>query len=228
MVTPNISFLSRGNVYIVNGETDGDASQSLVITSRQSLRNALQDNGFNVMSFNGPVDFLKQLKRKLSLKLSLPAILLFDTRLNDWSGLELQHELNQLEHAVPMIFLGNHQDYRQSVTAMKQGAIDFWGSPYTLHEIIGTVEIAMALNIKNSAFYLAEEGVKVRLNSLTSREREICFLMVRGYGNIEIAAINGTTAGTVKVHRSRVLQKMGADNLSSLVTQMSTFSDEPH
>jgi len=229
MSDSKISYLSKGNVYIVNGseccavDANGAASLQLVSTSRKSLRNALQELGFNVMCFNGPGVFLRELKFLQELKLALPAVLLFDTRLHDWSGVTLQSDLNQLEHAVPMIFLGGNDDSKEVVTAMKQGAVDFLAQPFTLQEVCDVIEKAMALNVEDSARHLSEAELKVRLKTLTTREREICFLMVRGYGNIEIAALNGSTAGTVKIHRSRVLSKMGADTLAGLVTQMSSF-----
>jgi FixJ family two-component response regulator len=153
----------------------------------------------------------------------LPAVLLFDTRLHDWDGIALQHDLNQLEHVFPVIFFGGNNDSREIVTAMNQGAIDFLAEPFTAQEVCAVVERAMALNIENSARELREDKLKVRLKSLTVREREICFLMVRGYGNIEIATLNGSTAGTVKIHRSRVLSKMGVDTLAGLISKMTAF-----
>lgn len=53
--------------------------------------------------------------------------------------------------------------------------------------------------------------------SLTDKEREICSWMVKGYGNKEIANINGTAASKVKLHRSRVLEKMNCASLSELL-----------
>ena len=81
----------------------------------------------------------------------------------------------------------------------------------------------MALSVEISARELSEGELKVRLKSLTKRERDICFLMMRGYGNIEIAALNGSAAGTVKIHRGRVLSKMGVDTLAGLLTRMNAF-----
>ncbi len=223
------SYLSRGNVYIVKGgegcddSANCEASIRLVSTSRKSLRNALQERGFNVMTFCGPAAFLQEFKSLHELKLALPAVLLFDTQLHDWSGIALQFDLNQLEHAVPMIFLGGNDDSKEVVTAMKQGAVDFLAQPFTLEEMCIVVEKAMALNVETSAHELSEAGLRVRLKTLTKRERDICFLMVRGLGNIEIAALNGSAACTVKLHRRRVLSKMGVDTLAGLVKQMNAF-----
>jgi FixJ family two-component response regulator len=60
-------------------------------------------------------------------------------------------------------------------------------------------------------------NVHERFESLTDKEREICRWMVKGYGNKEIAALNGSSPSTVKLHRSRVLEKMGCDALSDLL-----------
>jgi FixJ family two-component response regulator len=223
-----ISYSSRGNVYIINGYGDGDGESGLrelklVNISRKSLRNALQEFGFNVMCFKGPRVFLHEFQFLQELKLALPAVLLFDTRLHDWSGVTLQFDLNQLEHAVPVIFLGGNDDSKEVVTAMKQGAVDFLAQPFTLQEMCKVIEKAMALNVVDAARHLGEHDLKVRLKSLTAREREICFLMARGYGNLEIAALNGSSAGTVKIHRSRVFSKMGVNTLSGLLTQMGSF-----
>ena len=226
------SYETRGNVYIINGvdddespgHADGVREPQRVKTSRQSLRNALQELGFNVLTFRGPAIFLRELKFLQQLKLALPAVLLFDTRLHDWSGITLQSDLNQLDNVVPMIFLGGNDDSKEIVTAMRQGAADFLAQPFTLKEMCTAIEKAMALNVDDSARRVHEDLLKTRLKTLTAREREICFLMVRGYGNTEIAALNGSAAGTVKIHRSRVLTKMCVASLAGLVTQMGTFN----
>jgi len=223
------SYLSKGDVYIVNGAASGvfnasdDASLQSVSMSRESLRNVLQEAGYNVMNFNGPELFVREFKVLHQLKLALPAVLLLDTRLHDWSGVELQSELNLLDHPVPMIFLGGTGDTKDIVIAMKQGAVDFLTQPFTRQEMCAVIDKAMALSVKFAARDLSEDELRVRLKSLTKRERDICFLMMRGYGNIEIAALNGSAAGTVKIHRSRILSKMGVNTLAGLLTQMSAF-----
>ena len=223
MALPKISYISKGHVYIINGLDDNhdhdDYDVQLVSKSRKSLRNALQELGFNVMTFQGPELFLRE------HNLSLPAVLLFDTRLHDWSGVTLQSDLNQrrLKNAIPIIFLGPNSNAKEIVTAMKQGAVDFFAHPFTLQDICAVIENSMVLNVESSARHSDDDELKVRLKSLTTREREICFLMVQGYGNIEIAALNGSAAGTVKIHRRRVLLKMGVDTLAHLVKQMNSF-----
>lgn len=214
MTSRKISFHTKGDVYIISGECE--VVPPLAHTSRLSLRNALQECGFNVIRYKGSA-FLRD------VKLSLPAVLLFDTRLNDWSGITLQGDLNQRENEIPVIFLGNQGSTKEVVSAMKQGAQDFLVDPFTHQELCCIVEKAMLLNVDNTERDSIEEAFNLRLKTLTTREREICFLMVGGYGNIEIAAFNGSTAGTVKIHRHRVLRKMGTETLAALVTQMTSI-----
>ncbi len=130
----------------------------------------------------------------------------------------MQAVLNDLGRKMPVVFLGSNLNPREIVTAMKQGAVDFIVQPYSAAEMCAVMQKAMLLDMARFADLVRESDVRVRLKSLTEREREVCFLMVRGFGNTEIAELNGSVAGTVKLHRSRVLEKMGVSRLAELVT----------
>jgi FixJ family two-component response regulator len=218
MFEQKISYRSKGNVYLISGALVGEVCTAVVRTSRIAVHSALRDFGFNVLPYKGTAVFLEEINR-----LAWPAVLLFDTCLNDWSGINLQFHLNQLERVTPIIFMGEPGKTKEIVMAMRQGATDFFAEPFSLKELCVAVEQAMSLNVEIKTRQVNENAFKARLKSLTTREREICFLIARGYGNIEIAALNGSTAGTVKIHRGRVLYKMGADTLSDLITQISSF-----
>jgi FixJ family two-component response regulator len=56
-----------------------------------------------------------------------------------------------------------------------------------------------------------------RLDTLTPRERDVFGLIVTGLLNKQVGAELGTTEKTVKVHRSRVMQKMAAGSVAELV-----------
>ena len=204
------SYLSRGDVHLVYGDSDPPS----VRTSRQSLRNALQEFGFNVMCSKGPSAFLDE------MKLSSPSVLLLDTRFKDCSGIALQAKLIQLGLQCSIIFLGGNTSAKEVVMALKQGALDFLAQPFTFQEICVVIEKAMTHNVDIAARQAYMDALKLRLKLLTRRERDVCLLMVRGYGNIEIAAISCCSASTVKIHRHRILIKMGAKSLACLVTQM--------
>jgi FixJ family two-component response regulator len=60
-------------------------------------------------------------------------------------------------------------------------------------------------------------GLHARLDTLTPRELKVFKLVVRGMLNKQVAFGPGTRKKTIKVHRPRVMEKMGAQSLADLV-----------
>ena len=56
-----------------------------------------------------------------------------------------------------------------------------------------------------------------RFDSLTSREQEVISMVVSGMLNKQIADQLGTAESTVKVQRSRAMEKMHAESLVDLI-----------
>jgi FixJ family two-component response regulator len=77
--------------------------------------------------------------------------------------------------------------------------------------------LALEKDKKNLAQRMKTDKARQRFSSLTDKEREIFGWMIKGFGNKEIANLNGSAASTVKLHRSRVLEKMGCTSLSELL-----------
>lgn len=114
--------MSRCYMYIVNG----DDHSPLLDIWRKSLRNALQEFGLNVMSFDVATALLHE------MNLSSPAVLLLDIQRHDWGGIKLQAQLNEHQQHVPVVFLGCEANSKEIVLAMKQGAVDFLVKPFFL------------------------------------------------------------------------------------------------
>ena len=72
------------------------------------------------------------------------------------------------------------------------------------------------------AIVVADKNMQVseRLKRLTPREMEVCHWMVRGYSNQQIATIDGGASATIKLHRARVMEKMGAHTLPDLIDML--------
>jgi FixJ family two-component response regulator len=104
-----------------------------------------------------------------------------------------------------------------SVRAIKSGAIDFLTKPVKDSELIGAIRIGIKKTEENQSQQNENQALKDRLKLLTNREKEVFIHVVTGEPNKLIASALGITEQTIKVHRGRVMHKMGAESLAQLV-----------
>ena len=138
-------------------------------------------------------------------------------RLPGISGLELQRELITAGVQIPVIFITSYGDIPMSVRAMKAGAIEFLPKPFRDQDLLDSVQLALKRDKARRQQDAEVKTLRSRLGSLTPREREILPLVVSGLLNKQIASVIGTSEATVKVHRSQLTRKMGAQSLADLV-----------
>jgi RNA polymerase sigma factor (sigma-70 family) len=133
------------------------------------------------------------------------------------SGLDLQGYLMDENIQMPIIFITAHGDVPMSVRAMKAGAIDFLTKPFRDQDLLDSIHVAL----ERDSARLEQESklamLRTRVESLTPREYEVVLMVVSGMPNKLIAADIGITENTVKVHRSRAMEKMQARSLADLV-----------
>jgi FixJ family two-component response regulator len=146
-----------------------------------------------------------------------PACLVLDVRMPGLNGLDLQRELQAARATLPIIFITGYGDIPTTVRAMKAGAVDFLPKPLKDTVLLRAIEQALARAAHDQAERLDLEALSHRRDTLTPREREVMALVVRGLLNKQIAFELGTVEKTIKVHRARVMQKMGVDSLAELV-----------
>ncbi len=178
---------------------------------RSSLKFLIGTVGLQVETFESTESFLK---RELP---DVASCLILDVRLHGRSGLDFQHELAVRGIHIPIIFITGHGDIPMSVRAMKGGAIEFLTKPFRDQDLLDAISVAMA---KDRARREQERDVKEtqgRFDSLSPREQEVISLVVSGMLNKQIADALGTAENTVKVHRSRAMEKMQAQSLADLV-----------
>jgi FixJ family two-component response regulator len=179
---------------------------------RKGLGRLIKSGGYNVQAFVSAREFLDSGGYKKG-----PACLVLDVRMPGLNGLDLQQEL-QVAHAIlPIIFITGHGDIPTTVRAMKAGAVDFLPKPVKDVVLLHAIEQALARAMRDWAERDALEAQSERLNTLTPREREVMALVVNGLLNKQIAFELGTVEKTIKVHRARVMQKMGVNSLAELV-----------
>ena len=178
---------------------------------RSSLKFLLSTVGLHVESFDSADAFLH---KKPS---DAPSCLVLDVRLPGLSGLDFQRELAAKKTPIPIIFLTGHGDIPMSVRAMKAGAVEFLTKPFRDQDLLDAVRIALE---RDRARREQDKDVMIlqrRFDSLTSREQEVISMVVSGMLNKQIADQLGTAESTVKVQRSRAMEKMQAESLADLI-----------
>jgi RNA polymerase sigma factor (sigma-70 family) len=146
-----------------------------------------------------------------------PSCLILDVRLPGKSGLDFQRELTEKRIYIPIVFLTAYGDIAMSVSAMKAGAVDFLTKPFRDQDLLDAINVALARARATRRQEAELALLHERLESLTPREREILPLVVSGLLNKQIAAEIGISVAAVKVHRSQLIRKMGANSLPGLV-----------
>jgi FixJ family two-component response regulator len=185
---------------------------------RDAVKRLISSVGLRVETFGSTGEFLS------SKRPEAPACLVLDVRLPDVSGLELQRDLAAANFHIPIIFITGHADVPMSVRAMKAGAVEFLTKPFRGQELIDAIQEAIAKDRAawNDRAQMTE--LRSRYDSLTPREKEVLTLVASGMLNKQIGAELGTSELTVKTHRGRVMEKMGADSLADLVRMAERLS----
>jgi len=181
------------------------------VSIRDELRSLVRSVGLNVEFFGSPFEFLQ------GTRSDAPSCLVLDVRLPGKSGLDLQRELAEKNIPIPIIFLTAHGDIPMTVRAMKAGAVEFLTKPFRGQDLLDAIQLGLERDRVRRQRQADIAILRERLESLTPREREVLPLVVSGLLNKQIATEIGTTEATIKVHRSQLMKKMGADSLPELV-----------
>jgi FixJ family two-component response regulator len=178
---------------------------------RDAVKRLIASVGLRVETFGSTREFLAA-KRP-----DVPACLVLDVRLPDVSGLEFQRDLAALDFQIPIIFITGHADIPMTVRAMKAGAVEFLTKPFRGQELLDAVQEAIAKDRAAWSERAQMAELRARYDTLTPREKEVLKLVASGLLNKQVGAELGTSELTVKTHRGRVMEKMGADSLADLV-----------
>ena len=178
---------------------------------RSSLKFLLSTVGLQVESFDSADTFLH---KKLP---DAPSCLVLDVRLPGLSGIDIQRELAARNIRIPTIFLTGHGDIPMSVRAMKAGAVEFLTKPVRDQDLLDAVRVALEQDRARREKEKEVTDLQRRFDSLTAREQQVISMLVSGMLNKQIASELGTAESTVKVQRSRAMEKMHAESLVDLV-----------
>ena len=196
--------ISNGLTYLVDDE----------FSIRDSLTLLIKSTGRNVKSFDSAEAFLNEYKPRQ------PSCLILDVRMPLMSGLELQEELSIRNISIPIIFISGNADIPDSAKAFRAGALDFLEKPFDNQTLLERIDEALRKDVEVKRQLLHKQKIQECLNRLTVREKEVLNLIVNSYSNKEVARILNVSYRTIDAHRSSLMKKMEAENVTTLVSMV--------
>ena len=178
---------------------------------RRSVKRLLGSADYNCEVFKSANDFLERAPQ------SGPSCVIVDVRMPGLNGIEFQEALIKRRREEQLIFITGHGDVPMCAQAMKAGAVDFLPKPFKSRELLNCVERALARSVKQRQNAGEKAEARRLLDLLTPREFEVMQLVSTGMLNKQVGSELGTAEKTVKVHRGRVMQKLGVNSVAELV-----------
>ena len=191
------------------------------VSVRKGVSRLLRSAGYNSEAFGSASDFLTR-EQHLG-----PACVIVDVRMPGINGMDLQNVLIQRRREEQLVFITGHGDISMCAQAMKAGAVDFLPKPFRSNELLQCVERALARSANQRQREIEKAAARRLLDLLTPREFEVMQLVITGMLNKQIANELGTAEKTIKVHRGRVMKKLGIVSVADLVRLVETAQIAP-
>lgn len=188
---------------------------------RKSLERLLRLRGFQTESFESAEAFLR------SGITSRAGCILLDVHMPGLDGLSLQQSIARTRCTMPIIFLTGRGDIPMSVRAIKAGAADFLTKPVDVDVLLPTIQKAFAENRCRRDAQVQQDAIRQRVQTLTERELEVLRHLLTGAPNKQIGGDLAIAEKTVKIHRGRVMEKMGVTSVAELVRLCAMIGLDP-
>ena len=178
---------------------------------RKGLARLLRSAEYKTEIFESASDFLAREQH------AGPACVIVDVQMPGINGMDLQEALIQHRREEQLVFITGHGDIPMCAHAMKAGAVDFLRKPFRDDELLQCVERALVRSSEQRRRSADRNEARRLLDLLTPREFDVMQLVITGMLNKQIAGELGRAEKTVKVHRHRVMQKLGITSVAELV-----------
>ncbi len=180
--------------------------------AREALAFLLESSDFQVVAYESAPAFLAALPN------ARPGFVVSDIRMPEMTGLELAQRLHTNNSGFPVIIITGHGDVPMAVEAMRAGVVDFLEKPFSHERILEALDrAAKSSDPHPSVPEGSHADIMARLESLSERERQVLDRVIAGAPNKIIARDLGISPRTVEIYRAKLMTKMQADNLASLV-----------
>src|SRR5881409_2050451 len=178
---------------------------------RKGVARLLRSAGYKSEIFESASDFLA---RPLH---SGPSCVIVDVQMPGINGMDLQETLIQHRREEQLVFITGHGDIPMCAQAMKAGAVDFLRKPFRDDELLQCVENALIRSAEQRRRNAEKDEARRLLDLLTPREFEVMQLVITGMLNKQVGGELGVAEKTVKVHRGRLMQKLGVTSVAELL-----------
>ncbi len=181
-----------------------------------SMRLLIESRDMPVACYESAEAFLEDLSARK------PSCVVADVRMPGMTGLELQRELKARKSEAPLILISGHADVSMAVSALKEGAFDFFEKPYDGERLAASVCDAVKMGRRQSSEHTEKIDIEERINALSPRQREVLEYVAAGLSNKQIAAKLSISPRTVETYRAWVMERIGATNVADLVRKVSS------
>ena len=196
---------ANGRVVIIDDDSE-------VLAALAAL---LELKGYAVETYSSALAYLQVLTTNQAV-FPGPSCVLCDVRMPEMDGLQFQHRMADFDH-VPLLLMSGHSGAQEAVTGFQAGAHNFLIKPFGTHVLLDAVAQALAASAEHQQIDAHRSDLAKRVASLTGREREVSRRVAQGSMNRHIADEFGIALRTVKLHRHRAMEKLGASTLADLV-----------
>lgn len=176
--------------------------------------------GTPVVSFDNPFDFQKGVTHPIA------GCVILDIRMPAYDGVSLHRWLREVDCIAPVIFLSGSSNISTAVDCMKSGALDFLVKPVKETDLNAAVIAAISTSRKRFCEQSSTQYIRSLLDKLTPAERKVADCIAKGYLTKQIASMLDRSENTIKIHRYRILNKVGVTSSAGLVRLMSSVQNE--
>jgi FixJ family two-component response regulator len=193
--------LSGSMVFVV----DDDSSV------RKSLSRLLRSAEYQIQAFPSASDFLTRPSHPG------PSCVIIDVQMPGLNGIAFQELLMQRRRQEQLVFITGHGSIPMCAKAMKAGAVDFLSKPIKSAELLKCVDRALQRSAEERERGAVKAEARRLLDLLTPREFEVMQMLLTGMLNKQVGAELGMAEKTVKLHRGRIMHKIGVVSVAELV-----------
>jgi len=178
---------------------------------RKGLKRLLRSANYESEVFKSASDFLARPPHPG------PACVIVDVQMPGVNGIDFQKALIQRRREEQLVFITGYGNIPMCARVMKAGAVDFLPKPFKSRELLKCVEAALDRSAEQRRRTAERNEARRLLDLLTPREFEVMQLVITGMLNKQVGGELGVAEKTVKVHRGRLMQKLGVTSVAELV-----------